>query len=53
MVCYGIIMVLYDVIMMLYDVIEDLKKHDIIGLEWLCNEPNRVIKSQRNISMCD
>ena len=39
--------------MMSYDVIEDLNKYDIIGLEWLYNEPNRVIKSQRNILMCD
>ena len=53
MMCYGIIMVRYGVMMMSYDVIEDLKKYDVIGLEWLCNEPHRVIKSQRNILMCD
>ena len=39
MVCYGIIVVQYGVIIMLYDVIEDLKKNDVIGLEWLCKEP--------------
>ena len=49
MVCYGIIMVRYGVIMMLYDIIADLKKYDGIGLEWLCKEPNRVIKSQRKV----
>ena len=41
---YGIIMVQYGV-MMWYDITEDLKKYDVIGLEWLCKEPNRVIKS--------
>ena len=38
---------------MLYDVIEDLKKYDITDLEWLCKEPHRVIKSQRNVKMYD
>ena len=49
MVCYGIIMVRYGVIMMSCDVIEDLKKYDVTGLEWLCKEPNRAIKSQRYV----
>ena len=49
MVCYGIIMVWYGVMMMWYDITEDLNKYDVIGLEWLCNKPNRVIKSQRNV----
>ena len=53
MMCYGIIMVWYGVIMMLCDIIEDLKKYNITGLEWLCKEPNRVIESQRNVKMCD
>ena len=50
MVCYGIIMVRYGVMMMWYDIIEDLNKYDVIGLEWLDNQPYKVIKSQRNIN---
>ena len=46
MVCYGIIMVQYGIMMMCYDITED----HVIGLEWLCNKPNRVIKSQRNVN---